>query len=104
MRTALLAGRPGQRVRHDVGHSPLEQSRISLDEGNRLGYVELGAVTVERQPAERRGHHVLQGHRRAAQAQRAALQPAHVEEVRHHPVELIGSRVDGAQQVVSVGG
>ena len=102
MRTGRSTGDQAERVGDDVGDRPLEEGGVGLTEGHRLRHVDLGSVPVGGTLLSAAATMSSERDRRALQGEGATLQPAHVEQVRDHPVETVGGGIDGAQQLLPI--
>jgi len=90
---------PDQRVGDDVGDGPLQQARVGMHAWQRLRHLDLDAAAVVSQAGECSRHHLIHADRPVAQAERAGLQPAHVEQVADQGIQPVGLLVDGGQQL-----
>jgi hypothetical protein len=90
---------PGQGVGDDVGDRPLQQARVGVDAWQRLGHVDLDAAAVVGKAGEGGRHHLVHADWPVVQAERAGLEPGHVEQVADQPIQPVGLLVDGGQQL-----
>ena len=72
---------PGQGVGDNVGDGPLQQARVDVDARQRLGHVDLDAAAVVGKAGKGGRHHLVDSDRPVVQAERAGLEPGHVEQV-----------------------
>ena len=101
----LLGWRPRDRVVDEVRDRPLQQRRIGVDAGQRLGDVR-GDAPVPRSIAEARErgrHDLLDADLRLVHGQGTGCDPAHVEQVRDEVLEPVGLLVDGDAELVTGG-
>ena len=85
-----------------VRDGPLEQRGVDVDARQVLGHVDHDVVAASGQARERPQHHLVEADPARREAQHAALDAAHVEQVAHQVGEPVGLLLDRREELVTL--